>query len=203
MMVRYIYIPTSCYYAATLPSLYRVPTPPSPADTASVISGCVITILSVTWIAYTSAGSIYRVVDTSESAPSSSSAAYGATGVSAQRNPISGGGSHLSSSSSSSSSPAVGVGSGVGSVPGSEWPAAGGPGATAVTPATYAGEGDSGQAKGGRRHGGSTDSDGEGGHEEPPGNSGSDRVPWMFHLIMALAGLYLAMATTNWGTATR
>jgi threonine/homoserine/homoserine lactone efflux protein len=26
-----------------------------------------------------------------------------------------------------------------------------------------------------------------------------DRRPWLFHIIMALGGLYLAMVVTNWG----
>jgi hypothetical protein len=29
----------------------------------------------------------------------------------------------------------------------------------------------------------------------------ADARPWLFHIIMALGGLYLGMAITNWGTA--
>jgi hypothetical protein len=29
----------------------------------------------------------------------------------------------------------------------------------------------------------------------------ADRRPWLFHLVMALGGVYLAMVTSNWGTA--
>lgn len=29
----------------------------------------------------------------------------------------------------------------------------------------------------------------------------ADRRPWLFHLVMALGGLYMGMALTNWGSA--
>lgn len=34
--------------------------------------------------------------------------------------------------------------------------------------------------------------------EKPPA---ADARPWLFHIIMALGGLYLGMAITNWGSA--
>lgn len=37
--------------------------------------------------------------------------------------------------------------------------------------------------------------------EEAPDGSAANTRPWLFHLVMALGGLYLAMLLTNWGEA--
>ena len=139
-----------------------------------------LTVLSVTWIAYSSSKSIYSAVS-SDGASTGSGDSYGSTGVSARNNPI------VASSSSSGGGDAAERGAAAGA--GADWK----PSASSTGPAAY---GDGGDADTGRPKTGSGSED-----EVPPGTSGSDHVPWLFHTIMALAGLYLAMATTNWGTA--
>lgn len=134
-------------------------------------------MLAVTWVAFTSADGIYRAVATSEGGGEGGGAAYGAT---ARTNPIAGdaeaGGARSSGApKAAGTAPAAAAG---GAVP--EWTAGGG-GAGAAAPggaSAYAG-----------------------GDAPPPAAVGADRRPWLFHAIMALGGLYLAMVTTNWGTA--
>ena len=44
-------------------------------------------------------------------------------------------------------------------------------------------------------------SHGDEAEEEAPDGSAADTRPWLFHTVMALGGLYLAMLLTNWGDA--
>ena len=55
----------------------------------------------------------------------------------------------------------------------------------------------SGGGAGGAAAAGASATDAEYAEDEKPTNA--DRRPWLFHVIMALGGLYMGMALTNWG----
>jgi serine incorporator 1/3 len=67
------------------------------------------------------------------------------------------------------------------------------------TPASYAKEGGSGASGSASR---ALDSSSRTpAVEDDDDGSAANARPWLFHLVMALGGLYLAMLLTNWGTA--
>lgn len=144
---------------------------------ASVYVGLAFVILSVSWAAYSSAGGLVLAVSgvaAHERAVASASAARGGAGES---RPVA---AAVAAATRPTSPAAVGVAKDAASYDDEEGGAGG---------ATVWG---SGRSAGGGRGGGATagkDDD----KDEP------DRLAWVFHVVMAFAGLYLAMLCTNWG----
>ena len=146
----------------------------------SVYVGLVFVILSVSWAAYSSAGGLVRAVT---GVAAHDRAAAAAAAAPAEKRPVTG-------AARASSSPVVSA-------------ATGGAGAPKTTAADYADAEDAAAADGSTPQWGSgrsakaagagADAD-EGDSADEP-----DRLAWVFHLVMAFAGLYLAMLCTNWG----
>lgn len=145
----------------------------------SVYVGLVFVILSVSWAAYSSAGGLVRAV-TGVAAHDRAMAA--AAAAPAEKRPV-------TAAARASSSPVVSA-------------ATGGAGAPKASAADYADAEDAAAADGSTPQWGSgrsakaaaaANSD-EGDSVDEP-----DRLAWVFHLVMAFAGLYLAMLCTNWG----
>jgi hypothetical protein len=155
---------------------------------ASVYIGLVIVIVSVSWAAWSSAGGLVRAV----SGGSSAGAAADSTRLRA-----------ASKGGASATGAAKAGGDGGGS-----------PGAAALAAASYADddaeEGGRAQVWGSGRSvtaaaaaaaaspGGAKAGAGAGAVDADAADA-PDRQAWIFHLVMAFAGLYLAMLVTNWG----
>lgn len=147
---------------------------------ASIIAGCVISVLSVTWAAYANAGKADQALGV-QSRHSVGGTGF-PSGTQAAANPMSG----------PSGDVEAGKPGGV-----QEWRQnSSGNVAAASTGAAKGGEAASYQITSGGATGGAGDAYAE---DDKPTNA--DRRPWLFHLIMALGGLYLGMAITNWGSA--
>lgn len=136
---------------------------------ASIITGCAISVLSVTWAAYSSAGKAGTALTVD-------------SGATAQANPMAAGGAPAADAEAGESTAAV-----------TEWR---GSGRSAGQP-KGAEEGAAASYQGGGAGAAPASADGD----DDSRATTADRRPWVFHLIMALGGLYLAMAITNWGSS--
>ena len=153
-----------------------------PADQASIIAGAVISVLSVTWAAYSSAGNAQKSL-----VVGSTRGGFPPPGALGASNPVAdveaghvkewkGGAPSSPSAVSSSGAPKGDDGAAVAYQ--SVNTAAGAGASTSTTTAAL---------------------DAEYAQDDKP--TKADKRPWLFHVIMALGGLYLGMALTNWGTA--
>lgn len=130
----------------------------------SIIAGLIIAILSVTWVAVSSAGGAYDAVSVHESATP---------------NPV-----HLSSRKGSETDAVVPP-----------------PGTAASYDAVETGEAKGGDAKPAGVTGvaAANTQDASAVDSERALEKDLEPRPWVFHVVMAIASMYLAMMTTNWG----
>jgi hypothetical protein len=148
---------------------------------ASIFTSLVITVLSVTWMAYSSAGTLYNAVNSDEKRDSDTVVSEWPSGTIKPSN--SNGLSKMSSPGSTSGSEAVSTGSVV------------------VAPSSAAAY----QQSADEEQGSSVSSSkAQGKPLVNENNSEEDAAlrsshPWVFGLVMSLAGMYLAMLATNWG----
>lgn len=143
--------------------------------TTSVVIGVIIAVLSVTWAAYSSAGNMVQVVENDEAAARSRSLA----------SPI----KSWDKSDAEDDVPARNV-------------------RNPVSAPDLAGKGKEEEAEDADVEEGSAAAYGGASTarpmiktEAPVDDRKPDRKAWLFHLMMALGGLYLAMVLTNWGDA--
>ena len=146
---------------------------------ASIFTSLIITVLSVTWMAYSSAGTLYNAVNSDEKRDTDA--------IVSEWPPV---GSKTSPSSTGISK---------GTEPSS-------PGAVVIAPGSAAAYQQSAdEERGGPSSSSSSSSQGKPLVDENKADDDDDDAtlrsshPWVFGLVMSLAGMYLAMLATNWG----
>jgi len=144
------------------------------ASQATIVAGLVIACASVTWVAFSSAGSAYSAVTTHHH---EAGAAVGAGAVTS--NPV---------------GPKEWAGAGAPAV-GGDAPGGASPGAPKGSAAAY----QLADAESASGAGSGASSAASGGDAAPAAGGVEARGPWLFHLVLALGAMYLAMMATNWG----
>jgi len=139
---------------------------------ASIYTGLVIAAFSVTWAAYSSAGSFTKAVRMDGTQTSVDNPAAGAGSPSVTDWP-----------------PASGR---------DKAPVAGSAGAYQSSAAAAAAAADDDDEETGARR--PAVPQGDKGTTSASSDQGVEEKPWVFHIIMCLAGMYLAMLVTNWGS---
>ena len=194
---------------------------PPPADQASIIAGCVISILSVTWAAYANAGKADQALTVQSRrnrecralVRSNARCTFLVVACRTAHRRFSlrhyflstvlllycNAASPFPSGAQANANPMSGGQDPEGGKPGvQEWRQ--NSSGNVTTGASKGGDAASYQITSGGASAGGTGAGGDDyAEDEKPTNA--DRRPWLFHLIMALGGLYLGMAITNWGSA--
>jgi serine incorporator 1/3 len=153
---------------------------------ASIFTGLVITVLSVTWMAYSSAGTLYNAVSSDEKHDTTDTIV-----------------SEWPTSTSSKPPSTIEIGNGKSN----ERESISTSGAVIVAPPSSAASyQQSADEEANLRTTSSSTSQGKPLNGNGNGNGNDDTAaslrashPWVFGLVMSLAGMYLAMLTTNWG----